>query len=166
MVDPAGRSANSNGNGLEQILCATFERKKFTELTQPEKRDFERTAGAVSAVPYERWFARQVRLETGIYDAYIKSDLFVRDPVHFPLGLHIECKWQQTPGSVDEKYAYTMLSLLQFKRPSIIVLAGTGARSTAVGWLRAQAAASKGHVKFFSGTDEVVSYLNKMLTHA
>jgi hypothetical protein len=136
------------------------------ELSEKEKSDFQRTAGAVSSIPYDRWFARQVKLEKGIYDAYLKSDLFVRDPVHFKEGLHIECKWQQTPGSIDEKYAYTMLSLIQFTRPSLIVLAGTGARPTAVEWLRSQAKESKGHVKFFSGTDEIISYLNKMLTQA
>lgn len=166
MVDPAGRSANSNGNGLEAMICSVFTGKGFQELTDAEKTAFQRTAGDVTSVPHDRWFARQVRLETGIYTAYLKSDLFVRDPVHFEQGLHIECKWQQVAGSIDEKYVYTMMSLRQFIRPSLIVLAGTGARPTAVAWLRAQAAASKGHVRFFGGTDEIVSYLNKMLTRA
>jgi hypothetical protein len=166
MVDPAGRSANSNGSGLETSICLPFQRKGFVELDARQKRDFERVAGDVTAVPFERWYARQVKLERGIYGSYIKSDLFVRDPVHFADGLHIECKWQQTPGSVDEKYPYTMLSLLTYQRPSIFVLAGRGARPTSVEWLRAKAEASKGHVRFFSGTDEVVAYLNKMLTQA
>jgi hypothetical protein len=166
MVDPAGRSANSNGSGLEVSICLPFQRKGFVELDAKQKRDFERAAGEVSTIPFERWYARQVKLERGVYGAYIKSDVFVRDPFHFPDGLHIECKWQQTPGSVDEKYPYTMLSLRQYQRPSIFVLAGHGARPTAVEWLRAQAEASKGHVKFFFGTDTVVSYLNKMLTQA
>jgi hypothetical protein len=96
----------------------------------------------------------------------MQSDFVVHDPINYPNGLHVECKWQSAQGSVDEKYVFTMLTLENFQRPSILILAGPAARKDAIEWLRSRAKSSrpKGHVTFIYGMDSMQDYANKILT--
>lgn len=49
-------------------------------------------------------------------------------------GLIIECKYQETGGSADEKFPYTVLSLKKTGVPAILLLIGAGAKRKAVDW--------------------------------
>jgi len=54
--------------------------------------------------------------------------------------IRIEAKWQQTAGSVDEKFPYMYLSLLETDEPHvIIVIDGGGQRQSALDWLAEKA---------------------------
>jgi hypothetical protein len=168
MVDPAGRTANSNGGSLEHVLASLLNHKGFVELSEKEKSTFRNSGGDVNTVGLHRWYARQVKLERTIYGGYMQSDFVVHDPINYRNCLHIECKWQSAQGSVDEKYVFTMLTLEGFERPSLFILAGPGARKDAIEWLRNRARASrpKGHVTFIYGMDAMQDYANKILTSA
>jgi hypothetical protein len=56
----------------------------------------------------------------------------------FPEGLIIECKWQQSAGSVDEKYPFTLFNIIKIGVPTIILLDGNGYKKTAMKWLKDQ----------------------------
>jgi hypothetical protein len=46
----------------------------------------------------------QLPVGSTIYDTERKCDFFIINSGKFPKGLIIECKWQKSKGSVDEKY--------------------------------------------------------------
>jgi hypothetical protein len=52
--------------------------------------------------------------------------------------MRIECKWQQSSGSVDEKFPYLYLNCIEAmpEKQIMIVVDGNGARSGAVSWLK------------------------------
>ena len=56
----------------------------------------------------------------------------------FPEGLIIECKWQQSKGSVDEKYPFTLFNIFKIGVPTIILLDGGGYKPAAMKWLKDQ----------------------------
>jgi hypothetical protein len=81
----------------------------------------------------------QVEVCIGIYGTPIIADFRALGISNYPNGLIIECKWQAAAGSVDEKYPYLVQNIKQcYPLPTLIVLAGRGYRSGAVGWLRRQ----------------------------
>jgi hypothetical protein len=60
-------------------------------------------------------------------------------PEKYPNKLIIECKWQQSSGSVDEKYPYNVLNIREmYPCPAIILLDGEGYKTGAAEWLRRQ----------------------------
>jgi hypothetical protein len=88
-------------------------------------------------------FARQVPCGTSIYETKRKCDFLVLNKEKFPEGLIIECKWQESNGSVDEKYPFTVFNILKIGVPTIILLDGGGYKPAAMEWLRKQANPSK-----------------------
>ena len=132
-----GFTANKSGKWLEETIRQQLLLAQYYELTPEEKKKLIRDDGVLSTTG-KAWFAPQVRLERNLYDAKYTSDFFVYHADKFPDGLHIECKWQASQGSVDEKYVFTALSLKKFESPTILILAGSGARQGAVKWLKRQ----------------------------
>ncbi len=55
--------------------------------------------------------------------------------------IRIECKWQQSAGSVDEKFPYLYLNAVEAmpERMVIIIVDGGGAKPSAIEWLRTAA---------------------------
>lgn len=60
------------------------------------------------------------------------------------LAIRIECKWQQSQGSVDEKFPYLYLNCIQAmpEREIILLIDGNGYKPGALAWLK-QAVASQ-----------------------
>jgi hypothetical protein len=61
----------------------------------------------------------------------------------YPSGLIIECKWQESDGSADEKFNHLVDNIAGASMPAIIVIGGhgarvigKGARPEAIAWLR------------------------------
>jgi hypothetical protein len=56
----------------------------------------------------------------------------------YNLHVRIECKWQQSPGSVDEKLPYLYLNAIEQMPESeiIILIDGKGWKGGAITWLR------------------------------
>lgn len=78
----------------------------------------------------------------------------------FPDGLIIECKWQQSNGSVDEKYPFTVYNILKIGVPTIILLDGKGYKRQAMEWLKSQAHPSKALIGVYD-MSEFQSLVNK-----
>lgn len=69
------------------------------------------------------------QFDTGWYSVLgkrIKSDFFLPSPVGFEEGLHIEVRWQDSSGSVDEKVCYLKENIHRvYARPAVVVLGGS-----------------------------------------
>ena len=84
-------------------------------------------------------YAKQVEVGRDIYGKMRRVDLLLFHPRRHPNGLVIQCKWQASKGSVEEKYPYEVLSIAQGEFDTIIVLDGGGYSHGAEQWLRGQA---------------------------
>ena len=84
-------------------------------------------------------YAQQVEIGRDIYGKNRRVDILLFNPHKHPNGLVIQCKWQASSGSVEEKYPYEVLSIAQGEFDTIIVLDGGGYTAGAEQWLRSQA---------------------------
>ena len=84
-------------------------------------------------------YAQQVEIGRDIYGEPRKVDFLLFHPRRHPNGLVIQCKWQSTSGTVDEKYPFEVLSIAQNEFDTIIVLDGGGYSPGSEQWLRGQA---------------------------
>ena len=83
-------------------------------------------------------YATQVNIGYTIYDTDLICDFLLFHPQKWPEGLVIEAKWQQTGGTVDEKYPYFVLNIWASEYRTILVLDGGGYREGAANWIRSQ----------------------------
>ena len=69
-------------------------------------------------------YAKQVRLGNTIYNTKRNCDFILFHPIKFPNNLVIECKWQQTKGSVDENTPfYCLILCIQRLIQSLLLMA-------------------------------------------
>lgn len=124
-----GNRANSSGNVLEQTVVSTFKAKGFEVvkyrawLSCPEQYGTELL---LENVPYQN-----------IYGHPGKTEFLLKSQKH-RLEIRIECKWQQTAGSVDEKFPYLYLNCINSmpEEKIIIIIDGGGYRDGALQWLK------------------------------
>ena len=110
--DKQGRRANKTGNSAEATIYCIF-----------RERGYE--------------IRRHYAIGDSIYKHPLKVDFYIRGLPMFPDGLIIESKWQQTPGSVDEKFAYLVRNIRErYPCPAIIIYGGGGARTGAIEWMK------------------------------
>ena len=74
-----------------------------------------------------------------IYGKDRTIDLMLYHPRLFPNCLAIECKWQESPGTTEEKYPFLILNIAQGEYDTIIILDGNGYTAGARQWLLNQA---------------------------
>jgi len=128
-INTGGGAANKSGNILEKTVSSVFVNNGFQELKYGEwikaPRNYSEELILRNA-PYQN-----------IYKHNGKSEFLLKSK-HYDLEVRIECKWQQSSGSVDEKFPYLYLNcIMQMPENSIIIIAdGNGARSGAVAWLK------------------------------
>lgn len=129
MLNTQGRYASNQGSILEKTVQNIFESKKF-EL-----------------IKYSAWkkdpslFGKELLLKnieyTSIYN-HIGRTEFLLLSERYDAKIRIECKWQQSSGSVDEKLPYLYLNAV-YSMPEndiIIVIDGNGWKKGAVEWLK------------------------------
>ena len=124
-----GGLANSSGSTLEQTIVATLTSKGFPVALYREWIKAPTTYPAnilLRNVPYETIYGHRGNTE------------FLLLSEHYDLNIRIECKWQQSAGSVDEKFPYLYLNCVEQmpEKQIIIVVDGGGAKAGAVEWLR------------------------------
>ena len=152
--------ANSSGSVLERMIREVMASKGFEVVpySQYTKRP-ERygTELLLQNVPY-----------TTIYGHDSKTE-FLLVSADYDLRVRIECKWQQSAGSVDEKYPYVYLNAVEAmpEKDIFIVLGGAGAKKGAVEWLkqaaqgrRYRAEAAEKNIRVMS-IDEFVAWANR-----
>lgn len=127
-MENQGGIANAQGRTLESVVINTLEQKGLRKVPYKEYATGLNLYGdelLLINVPYETIYGHQGKTEFKIqsqrYGEY-----------------RIECKWQQSAGSVDEKFPYLYLNCIE-KMPEaniIIIIDGQGAKPGAVTWLR------------------------------
>ena len=138
MILTKGARANKSGiileNQVENILRTYNYFQISPHLPKKQQREF-----ILNSILLPKRYAKQVHIGTGIYDTDIYVDFFVVGLPIMPKGLIIECKWQESGGSVDEKFPYLNLNIQNsYPAPTIIVIGGEGMRGGAVDWLKAR----------------------------
>lgn len=128
-----GGIANKQGKILEDAVISLFSRYGFKEVRHSEWLKQGSAAGdelLIRNAPY-----------TSIYGHNAKTE-FLAISKRLKRTIRIECKWQQSTGSVDEKYPYLYLNCVQAMPEDeiVIVLDGGGAKVQAVEWLKNAAA--------------------------
>jgi len=122
-----GRQANSNGRAFEEMIAQRLRSKGYQSLSSPPP---------AFRTPF---FVAQLRGQFfSIYGSPMRVDFFVWHPSKYPNGLVIECKYQETPGSADEKFPYTVANLRKAGIPAILLVMGSGPKRCAVDWCMQQ----------------------------
>ena len=84
-------------------------------------------------------YACQVETGSDIYGKHRFVDVMIYHPRLWPDCLAIQCKWQSSGGSVDQKYPFEVLSIQQNEVDTIILLDGGGYSPGTRQWLLNQA---------------------------
>ena len=88
-------------------------------------------------------FAQQFTVGESIYKKPRKVDFILYHPEKWADCLVIECKWQASPGSVDEKYPFLVANIEHGNYPTIVILDGGGYTEASGEWLREQSGTNK-----------------------
>jgi hypothetical protein len=139
LIQPQGTRANFTGNQLEAVIAFSLERKGYKFV---KKGKFEAACFLNQPI-----YTMQYPIANSIYETRLYCDFIIYNPDKYPDKLVIESKWQESSGSVDEKFPYLVLNIKE-KYPSatIVVLDGGGYKKGAEKWLRAQKDAKLVHV--------------------
>lgn len=123
-----GRWANRQGSILEQHVAQTFTDHGFVMLTH---------AAYVARGNPDGDFLLTNAPYTSIYGHTGKTE-FLAISTARDLGVRIECKWQQSSGSVDEKFPYLYLNCIECmpENEIILLIDGRGYKPGALAWLK------------------------------
>lgn len=131
-----GGQANKTGNVLEQLVVGTLRTHGFAEILYSEYKKRPETFG-------NEILLRNAPYTTLYHGRGFTEFLLISE--RYALRARIECKWQQKPGSVDEKLPYLYLSCIDAMPEDevIILIDGPGFREGAVQWLKDAASSRK-----------------------
>lgn len=131
MPNSAGATAGVNGNELESFVENVLVNKGYKFVFRTK---FKATTYLEQPI-----YAKQFVVSKTIYQTKLQCDFIIYHPEKHPESLVIECKWQQSGGTVDEKYPYLVLNI-KTKSPykTVLLLDGGGYRKNAEKWLREQ----------------------------
>lgn len=158
-----GGKANEFGKRLETIVETTLQTHGYINLCNklPEKLRLE-TLLYYATVP--KRYGKQVYIGKGIYETDIKVDFYVVGLSTIPNRLIIECKWQQTPGSVDEKFPYLNLNIQEhYQEKTIVIIAGTSAREGAINWFEKRVKDNPSLLAVYNSMDSFMAWANRNL---
>lgn len=156
-----GALANIGGNLLEKTVQEIFLSKGFQLVKYNEWKDRLDLFGKellLTNAPY-----------TSVYGHRGTTEFLAISERH-NFTMRIECKWQQSPGSVDEKLPYLYLNAVEAMPEDwiVIIIDGGGFKDGAIAWLRDSAEKRK----YTSGTTkkiqvfslaEFMAWANKLL---
>ncbi len=133
-----GGRAVISGNALERTVETILQVHGYIEICRelPKKR---RRDWLIYSTGSPKRYAKQVYIGSGIYGTDIYVDFYIFNAVAFATGLIIECKWQQSGGSVDEKLPYLNLNIQAcYPSPAVVLIDGEGMKKGAINWLTRQ----------------------------
>lgn len=124
-----GRSANITGNQLEIAVQTVLLNKGFEiEMFRVWNKNSEKYGKELllKNVPFETIYGHRGNTE------------FLLISEKYNLRIRIECKWQQSAGSVDEKLPYLYLNTIEAmpEKDIMILIDGDGFKAGAKTWLR------------------------------
>ncbi|MCR4443251.1 MAG: hypothetical protein NUV48_14045 [Peptococcaceae bacterium] len=136
-----GGQANITGGTLEQTVRSVLTSKGFREVPYLEYTRYVKKNGQLDA---DDKYGTELLLKNAqfcsIYGHSSKTEFLMISKKH-NIEIRIECKWQQTSGSVDEKFPYTYLNCIEAMPEQIIIIIidGGGFKQGAIDWLKAAA---------------------------
>ncbi len=139
-----GARANRAGRRLEGMVGAILQDRGYRRVNAKEFppaasgvdagfKELHQTTGGAEAV-----YAEQFYIGQSIYGKKRKVDFVLYHPKMHRERLVIQCKWQSSGGSVDEKYPYEVECINDGGVDTIIVLDGDGYSQGAHDWLLRQ----------------------------
>src|SRR4051794_24644691 len=142
--------AESTGSVAESTVRGVLTGRGYVELSTQAALADEPAAEQTAMFRDFAWRPRPARLfvaqypiGSSIYGLPLNADFWVRGAAHFPEGLAIEVKWQQSTGSVDEKFPYLVHNIKEcYPCPALVIADGGGQRSGALHWMRDQVGAN------------------------
>jgi len=136
MTKVRGMRAQKAGEVLENHIETTLRAYGYFQVCSSVPKKQRRDLILNSTLLPKR-YAKQVFIGSGIYQTDIYVDFYIVGLPWMPSGLIIECKWQESGGSVDEKFPYLNLNIqYSYPVPAIVVIGGEGMRGGAIEWLR------------------------------
>ncbi len=133
MGESSGSKANKTGNLLERLIRESLQSRGYAYI--PFKNFSDAKNGTLAHRPI---YTAQALIGKTIYDTDRKCDFLLYHPQKFPQNLVIECKWQQTGGSVDEKFPFLVENIRLLGIPTIVVVDGGGHKPGAIAWMKMQ----------------------------
>jgi hypothetical protein len=133
IIETSGGRANKTGNKLEKFVAAALQGCGYKEFWNHGHQAFanRKTIGG-------KQYIQQLHVGETIYETKRKCDFLVINRAKFPNDLIIECKWQQSSGSVDEKYPFLLFNIIRTEIPTVVLLDGGGYKPAAMRWLKDQ----------------------------
>jgi len=124
-----GSTANQQGSILEKTIIPTFEARGFEVINYGKWKKKPNDYGTellLKHVPYTTIYGHPGYTE------------FLAQSQRYCLNHRIECKWQQSSGSVDEKFPYLYLNCVEaMPEQNIIIIAGGGGmKKGTIPWLK------------------------------
>lgn len=83
-------------------------------------------------------FAKECHTGKTLYGGSRRVDFILYHPIKWAECLIIECKWQASGGSTDQKYPYFVESTNKNPEQAIFVIGGDGYSGRSKDWLRSQ----------------------------
>ena len=142
MTMTQGGKANKAGKILESTVTGTLAGHGYIEISHPKRK--QRRELLLTSTTCPKRYARQVYMGLGIYSTDIYVDFYIIGSVANSSVLIIECKWQNSSGSVDEKLPYVNLNIQHcYPAPALVLIDGGGMKSGAINWLKTQVNTNK-----------------------
>jgi len=126
----SGVRANRRGHTLE---------KAIKDLLSEEYQQVSPARFFALRELHQAIFAEQCTIGKDLYGKNRRIDFILYHPQRWPDCLVIQCKWQASAGSVEEKYPFEVLSIQRNEFETIIVLDGGGYSNGSEMWLKGQA---------------------------
>ncbi len=133
---------------MERVVAQALASKGYSEFWNHKAQAFENRK-AIGGKQY----LKQLQVGLTIYDTVRKCDFLVINRSKFPKDLIIECKWQQSAGSVDEKYPFLLFNIYKTGIPTVILIDGKGYKPAALKWLKDQVNKTSSLIGVFDMTE-------------
>lgn len=130
MAKSGGTVANRSGRRLEDIISSILEDRDYQYVKPYRFLPMQEMQQSI--------YTRQYEIGKDIYRKKRRVDIILYHPKLWIDCLVIQCKWQSSSGSVEEKYPFEVLSINQNGYDTIIVLDGDGYSKGAKQWLMDQ----------------------------
>jgi hypothetical protein len=145
LLKPQGFMACHTGKQAEDLLIKYIEGLRYEAF---DRHDYRKILACVRAGKdiadwckesgCDQIYLHKVRVVQSIYELPWCIDFFIWNRKLWPKGLAIEVKAQNVGGSVDEKLPFIVFSMHRLKRPSGLLIVGTGFRDAAIRWVESQ----------------------------
>ena len=136
-----GTNANKSRKTIENLVVRALAKSGYIEIKCPKGQiSVNQNIGG----NHSKYYIRRALLGKNIYDGDYIVDFLIVNHTKPQRELIIECRWQQSKGTTDQKYPFFLLNILKTNIPTVILLDGGGYKQAAKDWLKAEAKRTQG----------------------